>query len=284
MTHPMRKAPLSSSGVGLQLVKLEKLLCKIIPEKCNDEELLRYARTHFSGLSIQNRDLTRTETLEIIDLLKGALITKQTLSPTLVADIHSTIGLLYHAQNDMKRAIRAFTMALWIQAHNKVSARQVEIALSIHRIALCHSSIGNYDVAIALLKKALAMYKDSRLKGKHPYMVQGQEELKLAEETRRLAMRARTWCTKNETTSPIRSPKTRGARIHHQASLTKACFLSSTEKDVKYTEPSKAPKVKSHFKNSATTTGAVCCSFHSITKSLHDSSSGEYSSSRARAA
>lgn len=202
MTHcPLRKVPPSSLGVGLQLAKLEKLLCKTIPENCSDKELRRYARTHFWGLSKQRRVLTRAETLEIISLLTSAMLTLRTLSPTLIADIHSTIGLLYQTQKNMKQAISSFTKALWVQAKNKGAASQVDIALSIHRTGLCHSGLGNHDIAIVLLKKALKLYENSSLKAKHPYVMHAREELKQVEEMQRLAVRARTWCKANKRTA-----------------------------------------------------------------------------------
>lgn len=291
MTNSIRNTTLSSSRVGrIQLNKLEKLLCKTIPKNCNDKELCRYAQRHYSGISKQGRrDLTRTEMQEIIVLLKSALdsIRAEASCINLVATIHTTIGLLYQAQREMKQAIYSFITALWVQTRRRRddSCNQVDIALSVHRIALCHASLAHHDDAIRLLNKSLKTYTDAGLNKRHHLIAQARKELERVQETKRLAMRARDWWDKKQHggSTPPRAPTKCDSLNSTKLSLVAHGRMTLEIID---TRPIQEDKNKAPRKNSLLSVSSLSCSMERVipTSSHYYSSSDEFSSTHAQAA
>lgn len=173
-----QEASLKKSGVGLQLEKLEELLCKTIQPHCHNEEVRQKARHQFYGLA--ERELSRTEIHDIVTILLDALESPN-MSPTLVSYIHSTIGLLYLTKNDIELAIQSFTKALWVETTTTMEHsspnNQVDIGLALHRLALCRMRLGDRNGASSLLGRALKLYKECSLPNDHSYVQHAQEEL-----------------------------------------------------------------------------------------------------------
>lgn len=281
MTHSIRKVSYSSSRVGLQLPQVEELLCKTLPSISRDKDLCRYVRRNYSGLSKCRRGLSRNEIQEIIVLLKTVLDTSRTVSPSILANIHSTIGLLCQVQRHTNLAIHSFTISLWIQS--KQGSNQIDIALSIHRIALCHSSLGHFDVATFLLKRALDLYSESRLCKRHPFMIHAKEELEHVEETQRLSHRAHAWCENKK--APPRREKTSPPASVQKLTSTKLLLVACSRIEVEIGW--KVQEQKNTRKNNWASMSSLSSSIKRVTTSqCFDSctSSNEFSSSHALAA
>jgi len=158
---PESKTSLESSGVGLQLDKLEELLCETILPYCHNSETRRHYRHQFQGLADQN-SLSRAMIHDIIIVLLEVL-NSPTMPCTLVAYIHSTIGLLYISQGETRLAIHSLTKALWIET-SLLSANRANLGLTLHRLAVCRARLGDHHEAQTLLTKVLKLYKSCSLK------------------------------------------------------------------------------------------------------------------------
>jgi tetratricopeptide (TPR) repeat protein len=169
-------------SVGLQLEKLEELLCETTQDYCDDSALVSEIRSKYEGLlsrthhSDQHVGLTLEELGEIIDTLKDVLNSSPRLPPPQVACVHSTIGLVRQLRGEKQSAINSFMKALWIATatHNPDAE---EIGLIVHRIGIAHSRNGNYNESTTMLEKALAIYRSRNLGDNHPYVVSASQEL-----------------------------------------------------------------------------------------------------------
>lgn len=180
-----REASLIKSGVGLQHETLEELLCRTIQPHCLNEELCQFC-------GIAQRELSRTEVHDIVAILLEAL-DSPTIPPTLISDIHSTIGLLYLTENETKLAIQSFTKALWVET-TMDSPNQVNVGLALHRLALCRMRLGDRNGASSLLGRALKLYKENDLTDDHSYIQHAKKELDHAKKEkmpRRMAIHAK---------------------------------------------------------------------------------------------
>jgi tetratricopeptide (TPR) repeat protein len=172
---PERKtAPQESSGVGLNLKRLEELLCKTILPFCHNSETRRDYLHQFIGLSEQE-SLSRSKSQDTISALLEVLNRSPSMPCSLVADIHSKIGLLYMSHAEMHLAIQSLTKSLWVQTSMK-SVNSEKVGLALHRLGICHASLGNDKEARQLFKKALELYNTTNRKS-NPKVIHAQEEL-----------------------------------------------------------------------------------------------------------
>jgi hypothetical protein len=227
---------------------------------------------------------------EIIVLLKSSLdtICASASCINLVATIHTTIGLLYQAQREMKQAIHSFTIALWAQtriARRDDSCNQVDIALSVHRIALCHSSLRHHDDAISLLNKSLKLYTHAGLKKRHHLIVQARKELKRVHETKRLAMHPGDWCDNKQhggstPRAPTKCRSLNSTKLILVAYGRMALEIVDTRRPI-HEDNNKAPR-----KNSLLSVSSLSCSMERAIpmSSQYYSSSDDFSSTHAQAA
>jgi hypothetical protein len=176
-----RKASYRDVSVGLQIEKLEILLCETSIEYCENDTLVQQIRVHFSGLAARkhfsNKELSREELGEIVDTLKEILNTSPRLPAQLVAYIHSTIGLVRQLRGDNKCAIHAFMKALWIATSTHHDPNAEEIGLTVHRLGIAHGRNCDYNEAAILLEKALAIYRCGGMTENHPYLASATREL-----------------------------------------------------------------------------------------------------------
>lgn len=169
-----KRTTLDSSGIGLQLDKLEELLCSTIQPYCRENEG-RHCRRQFGGISEQE-SLSRCDIQEIVSILREVL-DAPSMPSSLVAKIHSTIGVLHLSEGETQLAIRSFTKALWIQTSLQSPVNRARnVGITLHRLAICRAQLGDADEAQSLLNKVLALYKASSKK-KDLQMEHAQEEL-----------------------------------------------------------------------------------------------------------
>lgn len=175
-----RKASYRDVSVGLQIEKLEILLCETSIEYCENDTLVQQIRVHFSGLAARqfsNKELSREELGEIVDTLKEILNPPPRLPAQLVAYIRSTIGLVRQLRGDNKCAIHAFMKALWIATSTHHDPNAEEIGLTVHRLGIVHGRNCDYNEAAILLEKALAIYRCGGMTENHPYLASATNEL-----------------------------------------------------------------------------------------------------------
>ena len=166
-------------SVGLQIEKLETLLTRIAPEFCEDRELMDSIQQQFRGLAarkhFRNRELTRDEMNDIVDILNLILNTSPQLPPKLVAYVHSTIGLVRQLVGENDSAIISLTKALWLETATQ-NPDTCEIGLTVHRLGISHGRNRNYPEALVMLKKALLIYKVAGLEPNHTYVTNANDE------------------------------------------------------------------------------------------------------------
>ena len=175
-----RKASNRAINVGLQIEKLEILLCETSKEFCESDTRVQQICTHFSGLAARkhfsNKELSRVELGEIVDMLKEILNTSPRLPAQLVAYIHSTIGLIRQLRGENECAIHSFMKALWIATATH-DPNAEEIGLTVHRLGIVHGRNRDYNEAATLLEKALAIYRCGGMTENHPYLASATREL-----------------------------------------------------------------------------------------------------------
>ena len=177
-TQAERKTTFDSSDViSLHLDKIEELICKTIQPYCRDAETSRQYRYQFLSLAMQSSSsLSRTEIDGIISILIDVLNNSSSDMPcTLVAYIHSTIGLLKLTDGETRLAIQSLTKALWIQTSLQ-SLNHTSVGDTLYRLAVCHVKLGEQEEAQTLLEKTLRLYKQCTLKN-DGRVVRAQEEL-----------------------------------------------------------------------------------------------------------
>lgn len=174
-----RKASNRAISVGLQLEKLEALLCETSLDYCENDDLVQHIRARFLGLAARNTsnsDLSRQELGEIVDSLKEILNTSPRLSPKLVAYIHSTIGLVRQLRGEHDASVHSLMKALWVATATH-DPNAVDIGLTVHRLGIVHGRSGNLNVAATMLEKARAIYRSAGLTDTHPYIVSVANEM-----------------------------------------------------------------------------------------------------------
>lgn len=181
-TSSYRKGSNRALSVGLQLEKLEQLLCETSRSYCENNVLVQQIRHQFIGLADRKRqsskELSHNELGDIIDTLKEILNSSPSLPPSLVFHFHSTIGLLRQKRGETDTAAHSFMKALWI-ATSTHEPQYEEIGLTIYRLGVVRGRTANYSEAVTLLEKGLAIYDSGGLPDNHPYVVSASNELEM---------------------------------------------------------------------------------------------------------
>jgi len=194
-----RKNSYRAVSVGLQLQKLESLLCDVAQQYCEDQDFIRYIENQFRGLAARKGKLGRGELVEIIDTLKAILNLSPSLPPRLVAYIHSTIGLVRQLQGENERAIGSLMKALWLETASYEPDAEL-VGLAVHRLGIIYGRNGNYEEARVMLEKAGMIYKSAGLRDDHPFMTNVIEELEA------LALKHERALSQSESLRGIRTP------------------------------------------------------------------------------
>ena len=175
-----RRAPNRNVCIGLQLDKVEKLLCETSQEFCESSSFVIEIRQRFQGLAARkhfsNKELSHEELLEIGDTLIDIINDAPKLCPPLVANIHSTIGLVRLLLDEHESAIQSFVKALWIES-TLPKPNFAEIGLTNHRIGIAQGRLGDFKQAASMLEKALSVYRSAGMNENHPLMVSALNEL-----------------------------------------------------------------------------------------------------------
>jgi hypothetical protein len=166
--------------LGLDLHKLETLLCMTGMEYCTDNVIALKNFRRFSGMASQRKNsvknLDRDEWEEIADALNDLMCNAPRMPLKLIAHIHTTIGLIRQSMARYDCAISAFTKALFLYKKMETT-KEIEVALLISRIGVAKTLKGNSHEGTKMLKKALQIYRCAGLSENHIYLMSAKLEL-----------------------------------------------------------------------------------------------------------
>jgi tetratricopeptide (TPR) repeat protein len=159
---------------------LESLLCVKSVEYCSDCFFINEMFQRFSGIAAKRKHLPKPfdhDELEgIADALKDLLHHSPIMPLTLVAKVHSTIGIIHQMMGENDYALNAFTKALYL--HTKAANPDIlEVGLLMSRIGVLRKRKGDHDVAFNMLLRALQIYKRQGVNENHTYYLATKIEL-----------------------------------------------------------------------------------------------------------
>ena len=175
-----------SSKMDLDAHQVEYLIRWLCVES-NDEVLAKTYHQMYHRLADQHKaragnnstnSWTEEELCDIITALQTLLSTVQEPPSALVAEVHSTIGIIYQRLNHDARATQSFMQALWVQTSSD-DVSPVTVGLTKTRLALAYGHTGEHEKAISLLQKALQDFKEGGLTEDHVLVSRATEALYL---------------------------------------------------------------------------------------------------------
>lgn len=119
---------------------------------------------------------TQAELFDIISALQELLSTVEEPSSTMVADVHSTIGIIHQRLNHDARATQSFLQALWVQTSCD-DVPPVTLGLTKMRLALAYGRKGQNSEAISTLEKAISDFRLAGLDDDHELVAKATEAL-----------------------------------------------------------------------------------------------------------
>lgn len=140
---------LDKLNTELDIVALENLLCHTIPEATGD----RFSCFQFRGLSMRHNE---SELAQAADWLLSFLDDKssQNLSPHVLSDVHSFIGLIRERNGEYESSHAAYVSAAWIAQRTE----KEQLAVSLYRLGTLYGKKGCPQQMVATMKKACAVY------------------------------------------------------------------------------------------------------------------------------
>ena len=171
----------------LDAAQLEYLIMNLA-DQCSDNNLRTAYKARFFGLTdrAERQDdttssktesvWTREELCDIISALQELLSSVQEPSSTLVAEVHSTIGIIHQRLHHDARATQSFLQALWVQtATDDVSP--VTLGLTKMRLALAYGRKGQNQEAVNVLQSCMADFEKGGLGDDHELVLKASEAL-----------------------------------------------------------------------------------------------------------
>jgi tetratricopeptide (TPR) repeat protein len=163
-TRSMRSKA-AAFGVGLDVDRLEQLLCHTLLRYTNDVDLVTLiskfeglaARCHLQGLESCHDELINAATMLAISLSASPV-----LPALIVYEVHSAIGLIREAQGQYTCAIQSYLKAFWVaSATSKIP--QEELGCVLHRLGKAYGRSGKYQKGMILLEEAIGIYEKAHL-------------------------------------------------------------------------------------------------------------------------
>jgi hypothetical protein len=150
---PLCKQTPRSPDLVLDLQFLESLLCAKCMEYCSDCLFINEMYQRFSGIAMKRKHLSRPfehdELEEIADALKDLLYHSPIMPMTLVARVHSTIGIIHQMMGKNECAFNSFTKSLYL--HTKTGNPDVfEVRSLINRISTLPKRKGDRNLATGM--------------------------------------------------------------------------------------------------------------------------------------
>jgi tetratricopeptide (TPR) repeat protein len=167
---------LSPSGplnIELELDQVEVIIRDVIPTYSKDKELVEMASQFCRS---KNRSKWSGDDFdEIVSMMNSFFDCAPSLPPSLVAFVHTSIGLIRHKQHEYTCAIESFLKALWLMSAAQEPSEQIGVAL--HRLSMAYGRIGENRQAQKLLEQALINYDRASLSKSHASVIAASERL-----------------------------------------------------------------------------------------------------------
>ena len=185
------------AGNGLDMEHLVVILAEAIPEFCKDHDLVHMARSKARQLAMKYRDhdedghphshkpqhqqqhngqcFADEDIEDVVMILEDFLGSTQSLPPSLVAYVHTYIGLVRQYEERYSSAIVSLLKALWIRKSSHEEADQ--LAVSCHRLGLVYGLAGDLDQATTLLQRSLDYYQEANIANEHEFVVGARRSL-----------------------------------------------------------------------------------------------------------
>lgn len=171
-------------GNGLDIEHLVMVLAEALPEFCPNQELVQMARekarylTRTYGQSHHKQrqpSLSDDDLEDVAMILEDFLGSTEALPPTVVAYVHTYIGLVRQYQERYSSAIVSLLRALWIRksAHDEPD----RLAVSCHRLGLVYGLAGDFEQAKSLLDRAILYYEQAHIAKDHHFVVGAKRSL-----------------------------------------------------------------------------------------------------------
>jgi hypothetical protein len=166
--------------LGLDLHKLETLLCSTSMEYCTDDVFASKLFRRFSGIATQKKKSTQSldhdEWEEIADALNDLMCYAPNMPLRSIVYIHSTIGLIRQIMGRYDCAINAFTKAMFLLKKMDIQ-NEIDVGLLISRIGVAKSMKGNNKEGVRMLEKALEICRCAGLGETHAHLICIKREL-----------------------------------------------------------------------------------------------------------
>jgi len=159
-------------------VQVEQLIQKLVA-LCQDKKLKNVCRCHYHQRCGNEGWKHEHDICDLISTLQSLLSAtpQETTPPMLVAEVHSTIGVLYQQklQQDA-RATQSFLQALWVQTACE-DCTSVQLGLTRTRLGLIYGRASRYPEACHLLEMAVDDFQAGELAEHHELMVRATQAL-----------------------------------------------------------------------------------------------------------
>ncbi|CAB9522257.1 expressed unknown protein [Seminavis robusta] len=168
-------------------------LIRWLCEESSDDFLAKAYRQRYQGLGErqqphnQNNTWTQEDLCDVISAIQALLSSVTNPPSSMVAEAHSTIGIIHQRLNQDARATQSFMQALWVQASSD-DVSPITIGMTKTRLALAYGRKGESQKAISLLEKAIQDFREGGLSEEHELVTRAKEALHafhLAETARR---------------------------------------------------------------------------------------------------
>ena len=148
---------------------------------CDDRRMGALYKSRYQDLTARHtaagNQWCPDELVDVISALRSLLHHTSTAPPLTVAEVHSTIGIIYQRLNQDYRAIQSFLHALWVQT-SCGDVSQIVLGVTRTQLALAYGRTGKYDEALDLLEMAVQDYQKAGLDRNHKLVVRANEALK----------------------------------------------------------------------------------------------------------
>ena len=148
---------------------------------CDDRRMGALYKSRYQDLESRHtgagNQWSSDELVDIISSLRSLLHHTSAAPPLTVAEVHSTIGVIYQRLNQDQRAIQSFLQALWVQT-SCADVSPIVLGVTRTQLALAYGRTGKYNEALDLLEMAVQDYQKAGLDRNHKLAVRANDALK----------------------------------------------------------------------------------------------------------
>lgn len=172
---------------GLDIEHLVVVLAEAIPEFCKDCDLVKMAKIKARHLAMKYKDhrhdgpaISADDLEDVAMILEDFLGSTESIPPSLVAYVHTYIGLVRQYEERYSSAIVSLLKALWIRKSSHEESDR--LAVSCHRLGLVYGLAGDFEQAVNLLQRAIEYYQEAKIAEDHHFVLGAKKSIKLFQE------------------------------------------------------------------------------------------------------